>query len=94
MSMNIRVRSIAIGDYIPRKFTVEIPKGMTVRSLIDYLSLHLNEKFREDILLNGEIAPEILILLNGVSLCQPETGLDLVLHDGDEVIFSVMVYGG
>lgn len=92
--MRICVKSIGIDEYIPREMRCELPEGATVRKLLLALEERLGSRFREDVLRDGELAPDILILLNGLSLYQPGMGLEAPLHDGDELLLTVMVCGG
>lgn len=92
--MKLTVKRIAAAECLPRRLIYEAPEGVTVRKLIDILSEEYGEEVRSDLLENGEIADGALIMLNGISLLQPDVSLDSVMKDGDALLFTTMVYGG
>lgn len=92
--MTVTVKRIAAAECLPRRLAYEVPEGVSVRELIDLLAGEYGGEVRTDLLEDGEIADGALIMLNGVSLMQPDVSLDSVLRDGDELFFSTMVYGG
>ena len=92
--MKITVKRIAAAECLPKRFVYEVPEGSSVRNLIDLLSADYGSEIRDELLENGEIADGMLIMLNGLSLFQPDVSLDTELKDGDAVLLATMVYGG
>ncbi len=68
----------------------------TVKDLLDKLTEKYGITWKKEIfdLKTGEIKPHVLILINGRSLDQFKEKLQLVLANGDSVIFTFPVTGG
>ncbi|MEM1597717.1 MAG: ubiquitin-like small modifier protein 1 [Pyrobaculum sp.] len=75
------------------KTELEVPDGITVRELIDYLAGRY-EKLRSEVLdEKGELRPMFNVLVNGRAV-EWLNGLDTRLKDGDEVVFIPPAAGG
>ena len=92
--MNVTVKRIAVAECLPKRMECEIPEGTTVRKLIGILTEQYGGDLKDELLKDGEISEGVLIMLNGLSLFQPDVSLDTRMKDKDTVLFAVMVYGG
>jgi MoaD family protein len=68
--------------------------GETVNDLIEYLITRYGQKARQALYdSGGQLDPVVQILLNGEHWVTHDR-LDTVLHDGDDVMFMLMLAGG
>lgn len=79
-----------------KKENLTIHEKSTVKDLLDRLTEKYGSTWKKEIfdLRSGEIKPHVLILINGRSLDQFKEKLQLVLANGDSVIFTFPVTGG
>ncbi len=92
--IRIAVRSIGLGKQIPRSFQVELEEQITLGVLMKKLVAELGESFTQAVFPGGELSPEIILMLNGISVLQPDVSWTTVLTDGDEVILMPLIEGG
>ncbi|MFB6470724.1 MAG: MoaD/ThiS family protein [Vulcanisaeta sp. AZ3] len=94
--MRIRVKFFGdlyelIGTF---RVELEVPKGLTIRDLINLVSHTFNPKFSEAILDgDGRLRGEYVVLINGKSI-EFLRGLDTELSDDEEVVFLPPAEGG
>ncbi len=68
--------------------------GETVNDLIEHLIVRYGRKARQALYdTEGKLDPVVQILLNGEQWV-PHDRLDTVLHDGDNVMFMIVLAGG
>ncbi len=76
-----------------RKLQVDF-SGETVDDLIEYLIRRYGRKAKQALYdRSGELDPVVQILLNGERWVTHDR-LDTVLHDGDDVMFMLLLAGG
>ena len=71
----------------------DIPHEGDVRSLADVLCEKYGDQLRRMMMQNGDISPEIIILVNGRNICHMD-GIKTKLGDNDTVSVFPIVGGG
>jgi MoaD family protein len=72
---------------------VEVPTGSTVRQVVNHVVEMGGEELQKLIMHNGEISGNLIVLLNKKDV-ETLGGIDIVVHDGDEVAILPHVQGG
>lgn len=76
----------------PSRITVEVPKEMTVRELVDYL-LERGDAIGTKAEFDGDAVKQYMVIVNAMHL-RVAGGPDLVLKDGDTIAILVPFVGG
>ena len=92
--MKITIRRTAIAYDLPKKAEIEVPDGLTVRGLISHLALVYGSSVESDLINNDALTEGALIFLNGESLYQLPREVHTSVKEGDNLYFTVMVFGG
>ena len=79
-----------------RKSTLEleVPEGCTVKFVIDEVLRIGGEELGRLILHKGELSGNLIVLVNRRDVRTLEDGLDVVMHEGDQVALLPHVQGG
>lgn len=94
MKIGLRILLPVLPEAIGRKELQVEFSGETVNDLIEHLIKRYGRPARQALYdQQGQLDPVVQILLNGESWVMHDR-LDTVLHDGDEVMFMVMLAGG
>lgn len=93
--MKVTAAAIAMlkGCSTPKSTVFNIEEPCTVRAFIENLRFSWGEAFYERIMQGYELAPHIIVMINGLSIFMKK-GLDTELKDGDRLFFAIMVNGG
>ncbi len=94
MKVHLKLLLPALPEALGRKdLDVEF-SGETVNDLIDHLVARYGRKARQALLdPDGKLDPVVQILLNGEEWVTHDR-LDTVLHEGDDLIFMLVLAGG
>ena len=91
--MKILVSRTAIALAIPVKEWIELPERADLAHLIEVLAERYSSSLRQELVEGGELAKELLVLINGTSAYKMD-GIKTILEDGDKVYFMVMTCDG
>jgi MoaD family protein len=94
MKVHLRIFLPVLPEAIGRKELQVDLAGETVNDLIEHLIVRYGRKARQALYdREGQLDPVVQILLNGEQWV-PHDRLDTVLHDGDNVMFMLVLAGG
>ncbi len=87
----MRVKAVFIQEFYREmgghSMDLEVPDGITVRELIDYIDRRVKPGFKEMLMEGESLRYPVEIAVNGRRIDFLD-GLDTVLKDGDRVLFS------
>ncbi len=87
----MRVKAVFIQEFYREmgghSMDLEVPDGITVRELIDYIDSRIKPGFKEMLMEGESLRYPVEIAVNGRRIDFLD-GLDTVLKDGDRVLFS------
>jgi len=87
----MRIKAVFIQEFYREmgghSMELEVPEGITVRELIDYIDRRIRPGFRDMLMEGGRLKYPVEIAVNGRRIDFLD-GLDTVLRDGDRVLFS------
>ena len=72
---------------------IKVPDGSTVRQVVNRVVEIKGEDLRKLIMHNDEISGNLIVMLNKKDV-ETLGGIDIVVHDGDEVAILPHVQGG
>jgi molybdopterin converting factor small subunit len=72
---------------------VEVPNDSTVRQVVNRVVELRGEELRKLIMHNNDISGNLIVMLNKKDV-ETLGGIDIVVHDGDEVAILPHVQGG
>ncbi len=94
MKVHLKMLLPVLPEAVGRKDLEVEFAGETVNDLLDHLIAQYGRQARQALLDDqGQLDPVIQVLLNGEEWITQDQ-LDRVLHDGDQVIFMLMLAGG
>ncbi|MDW7668840.1 MAG: hypothetical protein SCJ93_08450 [Bacillota bacterium] len=92
--MKVIFRHLGAVDDLPSKIIInDDRKYITVDELIDKVSKISNKNLRDEILENEKLKEGLVIMTNGYSI-EAQEGLKTKIFDENEVLLTVILFGG
>ena len=93
ITVHVRYFNILAALAETKQTSIEVPRGMTLRQLIDHLAAINSDKFRT-FLFDGDELHSYLRIFHNERLIKPTLLADITIEDGDEIMLFPAVAGG